>query len=208
MFVLPVLPETIRVPLDDWTETDEKGKTHTHSLYPGCTAFARPLEAIALAQYIEAFPKQTMVSLYTIARERIVRIEGVQMQEPDGSRVPFDAKNRLHLESIGERALVLVYRAIMTRAELIEADEKNSASPSASGGTSNGKRSSVGGAKKRNGTTSGAGSRATNGRRTRSDGPKRLAKVSSSVDRGASPLANAETTEGMSTASAAPGPTL
>jgi hypothetical protein len=221
--------------LDDWTETDEKGKTHTLSLYPGCVAFARPFEAIELAQYVEAFPTQTMISLYTVARERLVRINGLIIEDTlpcptcgerafdrgdttlicsqghewlyATRRVPFNAKDRQHLISVGEKALVLVYRAIMTRAELVEADEKNSVSPSASGEMSNGKRSSAGGAKKRNATTSGAVSRATSGRRTRSDGPKRLAKVSSSADRGVSPSANAETTEGMSTASAAPGPT-
>lgn len=132
MITLPILPDELRVPLDkieiDGVVVGE---------YPGAVAVARPFDLIEASKWNDAFPGATSRSLAatTLVFDQLIRIEGLEMQGKDGAPVPFDPSNPAHKKSLPMAIRSAIYLALRTRATLPGEAEKNSDSPSGSGGT-------------------------------------------------------------------------
>jgi hypothetical protein len=66
----------------------------------------------------------------------LIRIDGMEMKAADGTKVLYDHSNPKHFRSIGVVMRNAIYNGLMERVNVSEEQEKNSDSPSVSGGTS------------------------------------------------------------------------
>jgi hypothetical protein len=142
MFTLPILPEELRVDLTKVEMPDEKGNPVTLCKYPGVVAYVQPLDLVAGDQWREEFPPEkrgangaNQVAMTALVRSQLRRIEGLEMKDADGARIPFDVSKPRHFESLPPDMRNVLYIKIIDRATLSETDQKNSDSPSDSGGT-------------------------------------------------------------------------
>lgn len=113
--------------------------------YPGVTAVVAPLGLEETSRWNDAFPldiagNRSMPSqaATSLVLQQLIRIEGLTMKDADGNDQPFDAKNPVHVRSIPMDMRSAIYLALLRRADLAGDTEKNSGSPSVSGGTSDG----------------------------------------------------------------------
>lgn len=149
MFTLPILPEEIRIPLDRYEVEGEDGKSPVVICeYPGVTAYARPFDLETASRYNdEVFGDDAAgrsLAATLVVFRNVTRIDGFGMQDPEtGKVVPFDASNTAHKRSIPMKMRDAIYLAIRKRAELPAVTEKNSVSPSVSGGTTSSVASSA-----------------------------------------------------------------
>lgn len=133
MFRLPVLPPELRVPLDECVVNDV-----VVARYPGVVAVVRPLSIEEESTWHDAFPGVDHASqaATSLVFQQLIRIEGLVVTGADGTDAPFDPANPEHKRSFPMAMRSVVYRALVSRAEVGDGLEKNSDSPSGSGGTS------------------------------------------------------------------------
>ncbi|MDQ6770534.1 MAG: hypothetical protein M3Z54_11170 [Gemmatimonadota bacterium] len=125
MFTQSILPDEIVIPLDA-------------AGFKGVAAVARPLDVIDASKWRDAFPTEAgrNIAATELVRAQLIRIEGMVMKAADGSTVSYDHTNPKHFRSIGVAMRNAIYNGLMERASVSEEQEKNSDSPSVSGGTS------------------------------------------------------------------------
>lgn len=126
MYALPILPDEMRVPLD------EAGLA-------GVVAVLRPLDVEEQAKWNDAFPgqKERNTAAVALVRQQLLRLEGLEFVQGD-QRVSYDRDNPLHFRSLPTDAVAEMYGRLIARSVVPEVLEKNSDSPSVSGGTSGG----------------------------------------------------------------------
>jgi hypothetical protein len=125
---LPILPDEISIDLSKkWR--------------PGVCAIARPPDVVEAGEFLEAMrgaELSSTVRALSLVRQQLLRVEG-----PDGKIItvgeldePFDPKNEIHLRrAMPVDALFEIYNELHDFIFLPEVTEKNSDSPSGSGGT-------------------------------------------------------------------------
>lgn len=128
-FVLPILPPELRIPLR------EEGEP--------VVAFVRPMVHEDLAMMLELHPTNDRGELPNTAmpwlvRRQLVRVEGLTLQGADGTPVPFDATNRLHVDALPWTWVAKLFAELQTRANISEQTAGNSAGPSDSVATTGG----------------------------------------------------------------------
>jgi hypothetical protein len=126
MFTQSILPDEITIPLDD-------------AGFKGVVAVVRPLDVIDASKWRDAFPAESSgrnIAATELVRAQLIRIDGMVMKAADGSKVPYDHSNPHHFRSIGVVMRNAIYNGLMDRVSVSEEQEKNSDSPSVSGGTS------------------------------------------------------------------------
>jgi hypothetical protein len=154
MFTLPILPPSIRVPLNPYEVTIEREVPGENGApaskitvveplfnFTGCTAVLRPLSLEQDANWRDRYPlvdgKRTYEAQNALVKQQLLGIEGYGYAFPDGHTEAFDAKNEAHFQSMPQVLRGALYMTIRERAELSENTSGNSDSPSGSGGTSN-----------------------------------------------------------------------
>ena len=126
MFTQSILPDEIAIPLDD-------------AGFSGVVAVVRPLDVIDASKWRDAFPAESggrNTAANELVRAQVIRIDGMVMKAADGRLAPYDPKNPQHFRSMGVAMRNAIYSGLMERANVSEEQEKNSDSPSGSGGTS------------------------------------------------------------------------
>lgn len=125
MFTQSILPDEIRIPLDA-------------AGFPGVVAVARPLDVNDASKWRDAFPTEAgrNVAATELVRQQLIGLEQLEMKGADGAAVPYDHSNPKHFRSIGVAMRNAIYNGLMERVNVSEGQEKNSDSPSVSGGTS------------------------------------------------------------------------
>lgn len=141
MFTLPILPDEIRIPLDRYEVEPAKAGDPPVVIceYPGVVAYARPFDIEAASKYNDAIataPTSRSLQATAVVHAHLTRIEGLDMQDPaTGAAIPFDIANKAHKRSVPMDMRDAIYLALRSRATLSAVTEKNSGSPSVSGGT-------------------------------------------------------------------------
>lgn len=144
MYTTPILPDEIRIPLDRYEVAGEPGKPPALICeYPGVVAWAKPFDLEAASRWNDELfgdnPEGRSLSSTLLVFRHLTRIENFGMVDPEsGAVTPFDINNKAHKRSIPMKMRDAIYLAIRKRADLPAVTEKNSASPSVSGGTTNG----------------------------------------------------------------------
>jgi hypothetical protein len=137
MFTLPILPDEIVVPLGPFTVPGAEGPVDICN-YPGVVAYVAPFdveEASRLNDLKASEPNNTALHATRTVLRLVKRIEGLGMQDPETKEtIPFDINNPKHKRSIPYDIRNAIYIKLRERAELAAVTEKNSASPSVSGG--------------------------------------------------------------------------
>lgn len=129
--LISFLPDEKFVPLDEAGED-----------WAGLVAVVRPLDTQELGTWADDFPtaEKMRTAAIAIVRQQLIRIDALRIGADPG--VPFDPKIELHFRSTfsagrsGANAISIIYKALLDRSKIDEGTEKNSASPSASDGTS------------------------------------------------------------------------
>lgn len=136
MVTLPVLPEELRVDLTKVEAPDENGKPLTLCEYPGVVAYVRPLDLESASRWRDQFPndRARAVAATQLVHDQLIRIEGLLMADDAGNTVPFDKANDRHWRSLPMDIRSVLYLKIGERATIAETEQKNSDSPSGSGG--------------------------------------------------------------------------
>lgn len=111
---LPILEEERRV------ELGEAG-------YPGLTAVYRPMDLTEKARWFDACDGNidTAEAKVDAVRRQLLRIEGLDAKETDGSVVPFDGTNPAHFKRLPMGIVLPVYVDLITRTALNEEHRKN-----------------------------------------------------------------------------------
>lgn len=132
MLVLPILPDKLRVPLDKIVSDGV-----VICSYPGVVAVVRPMDLEVMSRWNDAFPgeKGRSTAATTLVFDQLDAIEGLLMDDGQGNRVAFDATNPIHRRSLPMDMRSGIFLTLKNRGTVSEAQEKNSDSPSGSGGT-------------------------------------------------------------------------
>lgn len=128
------LPDEIRVELG------------SDSKLPGCTALLRPMDVEDKARLSDdAIGGVGNLAVMTRAVKRaLITIDGLEVVEPapkgekERKPVRFNPRNETHWRGFPFEAVEVLFGRLTERTELTEEQEKNSDSPSGSGGTSAG----------------------------------------------------------------------
>lgn len=108
--ILPILPAEVRTPLDD-----------------AGTAFAvwKPLDVEEHARWFDAFPTDAdrNTAAVSLVRQRLLRLEGVEMRDASGGAVPYD--HATHFVQLPAWLVTKVYAAILDRTRLGEGPERD-----------------------------------------------------------------------------------
>lgn len=112
--LLPILPETVDVPLDA-------------AGYPGLVAVVRPMDVLRKAQWFAAIRDMDPIpSTAEACRMCLVTIKGVMVTDSSGTApVPFDGQNAAHFRSLPFEMLAPIGSAILSRTTLSEAAAGN-----------------------------------------------------------------------------------
>jgi hypothetical protein len=126
MYVIPALPDEIRVPCDDVG-------------YPGVVAVARPIDLEDKSRWADAFPNLDLTggeAATAMVKQQLIRVDGLSVQDANGAVTPYDHGNALHWRSLPMAIRTRVFNSLFARSTLTGEQEKNSDLPSGSGGTS------------------------------------------------------------------------
>ena len=118
-----LLPESVRI---DLTPVDA-------AQWAGLTAIVRPMDVEEFMRWLDAYPGDDTArqAATVLVRKQLLGVEGVDMEG-----VPFDPTNAAHFHALfsttrkGPGAVLFIYNAIMSRAQIDGGTEKNSDSPS------------------------------------------------------------------------------
>jgi hypothetical protein len=147
MFRLPILPTELRIDLTKVESPDAAGRPVTLCQYPGVVAYVQPLDLESGDRWREEYPPEkrgaAQSAMTGLVRMQLRRIEGLEMEDAEGNKVPFDVNDPRHFQSLPPDLRNVLYIRIIDRATLSETDQKNSGSPSDSDGMSSSESSPV-----------------------------------------------------------------
>lgn len=145
MYSLPVLPDTMRVDLTRVVIKGKKIDPETGGIepdvviceYPGVTAIVKPLDLEASSKWNDEFPGagHRAWAATKLVKDHLLGFDGLTMKDGEAD-APFDIANERHFRSLPIDMRTGIFISLRDRASVSEETEKNSESPSGSGGMS------------------------------------------------------------------------
>lgn len=112
--LLPILPESSELDLAP------------HG-YKGCVAVYRPMDIEDKARWYadSATDPDGFVSMVRAVKRQLLTIRGIEVQQADGTRVPFDGTDDAHVRSLPMDLITIVFTALIQRTTLAETTTGN-----------------------------------------------------------------------------------